>query len=68
MKIDQENRIQTRICVAHVTHVIDRDFDRLRARVRERFALAVQRHRVQEIAITVLAIVLGSVAGWAVMR
>jgi hypothetical protein len=70
MKTDQEqeNVIQTRNYAARVKHVIDRDFDRLRGRVLERSTRALQRQRVQEIAMTVMAIVLGSVTGWAVMR
>lgn len=68
MKTDQENVIQTRNYAARVKHVIDRDFDRLRARVWERSTRALQRQRVQEIAMTVMAIVLGSAAGWVVMR
>jgi hypothetical protein len=70
MKTDQEqeNVIQTRNYAARVKHVIDRDFDRLRGRVLERSTRALQRQQVQEIAMTVMAIVLGSVTGWAVMR
>jgi hypothetical protein len=70
MKTDQEqeNVIQTRNYAARVKHVIDHDFDRLRGRVLERSTRVLQRQRVQEIAMTVMAIVLGSVAGWVVMR
>jgi hypothetical protein len=48
--------------------LIDPNFDSLRARVWERSARALLRQRVQEIAMTVLALVLGSVAGWVVVR
>jgi hypothetical protein len=68
MKIDQENGIQTRNYAARVTPVIDRDFDLLRAHVWERSVRAVRMQRAQEIALTVMAIVLGGAAGWAVMR
>jgi hypothetical protein len=68
MKIDQPNDIQTRNYAARVTRVIDRDLDLLRARVHERSAWAVRIRRVQEIIVTIMAIVLGSVVGWAVMR
>jgi hypothetical protein len=68
MKIDQENGIQTRNYAARVTNVIDRDLDLLRARVWERSAWAVRMQRVREIVVTVMAILLGSVVGWAVMR
>jgi hypothetical protein len=68
MKIDQENGIQARNYAARVTNVIDRDLDLLRARVWERSAWAVRMQRVREIVVTVMAILLGSVVGWAVMR
>jgi hypothetical protein len=68
MKVDQENGIQTRNYAARVRHVIDRDLDLLRARVRKRSAWAVRMQRVRDIVVTVMAIVLGSVLGWAVMR
>jgi hypothetical protein len=68
MKIDQENGIQTRNYAARVTNVIDRDLDLLRARVWERSAWAVRMQRVREIVVTVMAILLGSVVGWAAMR
>lgn len=51
-----------------VTRVIDRDFDLLRANARDRSIWAVRTQRVQEIIVTVMAIVLGSIMGWAVMR
>ena len=68
MKIDQENGIQTRNYAARVTHVIDRDLDWLRARAWKRSAWAVRMQHVRDIVVTVMAIVLGSVLGWAVMR
>lgn len=67
MKIAQENGIQTR-AYARVRHVIDRDLDLLRARVWERSAWAMRMYRVQEAVVTCMAIVLGGVVGWAVMR
>lgn len=63
-----ENGIQATSYAAGVTHVIDRDYDRLRVRVWERAAQAVQRQRMQEIVLMVMAIVLGCVTGWAVVR
>jgi hypothetical protein len=68
MKIDQENAIQTRTYPVRVTRVINRDFDLLRALARKRSIWAVRTQRVREIIVTVLAIVLGSIMGWAVMR
>jgi hypothetical protein len=68
MKLDQENGIQTRKYAANATHVIDRDLDLIRARVRERSAWAVRMLHVGEMVVTLMAIVLGSVAGWALMR
>jgi len=68
MKIDQENRIQTRNYAARVAHVMDRDIDLLRARAWERSAWAVRMQCVQETIETVIAIVLGSVVGWMAMR
>ncbi len=68
MKIDQENGIQTRNYAAPDTHVIDRDFDLLRAHAWKRSIWAARMQRVQEIITVVMAIVLGSVLGWAVMR
>jgi hypothetical protein len=70
VKIDQENGIQTR---NYPVSVIDRDtvdhnFDLLRARVWERSIWSLRTQRVQEVIVTVMAIVLGSVLGWAVMK
>ena len=68
MKIDQQDGIQTRNYTARVTNEIDRDLDWLRAHARERSIWAVRMQRMQVIVVTVMAILLGSVAGWAVMR
>jgi hypothetical protein len=68
MTIDQENRIQTRNCRKRITRVIDRDLDLLRMRVWERSAWAIRMQRAREIAVTVMAIVLGSFAGWLLVR
>ena len=68
MKIDQENGIRTREYAPRLMRVIDRDFDLLRAHARERSIWAVRTQRVQEIIVTVMVIVLGSIMGWAVMR
>ena len=68
MRIDQENGIQTRNYPARCHAVIDRDFDLLRARVWERSARAVRMQQAWEIVLTVMAIVLGSAAGWVVVR
>lgn len=68
MKIDQENGIQTRIYPVRVTRVIGRDFDLLRAHARKRSIWAVRTQRVQEIIVTFMAIVLGSIMGWAMIK
>jgi len=78
MKIEQKNGIQIRTYAACVTQVIDRErtdrnltdrnFDALRAHVRERSVWAVLTQRMQEITVTVMALVLGSIMGWALMR
>ena len=68
MKIDQENCIQTRNHATRIARLVDRDFDLLRVRVWERSDWIVRMHRVQETAIIVIAILLGSVLGWVVMR
>ena len=73
MKIDQENGIQTNNYAARLKHAIDRDlidhnFDLLRARVWERSIWALQIQRVQEIVVTIMALVLGSVMGWLLVR
>ena len=68
MKTDQENGIQIRTYPVRLTRVIDRDFDRLCALARKRSIWAVRTLRVQEIIVTVMAIVLGSIMGWAVVR
>jgi len=67
-KIGQENCIQTWNYAARLTHVIDSELELLRARVRKRSASAVQLQLVQDVVVTVMAIVLGSALGWAVMR
>jgi 4-hydroxybenzoate polyprenyltransferase len=48
--------------------VINHNFDKLRARARERSIWAVRTQRTQEIIVTVMALVLGSIMGWALMR
>ena len=78
MKIDQAKSIQIRTYTTPVTPLIDRDlidrdminhnFDKLRARARERSIWAVRAQRTQEIIVTVMALVLGSIMGWALMR
>jgi hypothetical protein len=66
--MDQESGIQTMNYVTRVTHRTDPDFDLLRARVWERSARIAWRQRIQEIVLNVMAIVMGSVTGWVVMR
>ena len=68
MKIDQENGIQTRNYSARVTRVIDRDFELLRTRVWERSTWVTRMHDLHDIVVIIMAIVLGSIAGWALMR
>jgi hypothetical protein len=73
MKIDQENSIQTRKYALCAARVIDRDqidhnLDLLRARVWERSIWAARMQRTQEIVVTVMAIMLGSVMGWLLVR
>jgi hypothetical protein len=47
---------------------VDHNFDLLRARVWKRSIWSLRTQRVQEVIVTVMAIVLGSVMGWAVMK
>jgi hypothetical protein len=68
MRINQENDIQTVIYVPRITHVWDRDFDLLRERVWKRSARLAWRQRLQEIVLNAVAVVLGSVAGWVLMK
>ena len=78
MKIDQAKGIQIRTYTTAVTPAIDRDmidrdvinhdFDKLRARAQERSIWAVRAQRMQEIIVTVMAVVLGSIMGWALAR
>jgi uncharacterized membrane protein len=68
MQVDQENGIQSMNNVTRITHVMDRDFDLLRARVWERSARIARRQRIQEFVLNVVAVVLGSVTGWVVMK
>ena len=78
MRIDQKNGIQIRTYAACAMQVIDRErtdrdltdrnFDALRAQVRERSVWAVRTQRMQEITVTVMALVLGGIMGWALMR
>jgi hypothetical protein len=68
MRINQENDIQTVIYVPPTTHVWDRDFGLLRARVWERSVRLAWRQRLQEIVLNVMAVVLGSVVGWVLMK
>jgi heme O synthase-like polyprenyltransferase len=68
MKMDQEIGIQTSNYAAPIAHVIDRDFDLLRAHARERSIWAVRMQRVQDIVTTAMAIVLGTVMGWLLLR
>jgi len=68
MRVAQDNGSQTPNYPWHAMHVIDRDFDLLRARAWERSAWAAHIQRVQEIVVTVMAIALGSLVGWMVMR
>jgi hypothetical protein len=48
--------------------VFDRDFDLLRACAFQRCVRTLRMQRVQEVIVTLMAIVLGSVAGWAMVR
>jgi hypothetical protein len=73
MKIDQENRSQTSNYPNRVTRVIDRDlidhnFDLLRARVWKRSIWPGRMQRVQEIVMITMALMLGSIAGWLLLR
>lgn len=78
MKIDQAKGIQVRTYTTRVTPAIDRDLidrglinhnlDKLRAHARERSIWAVRTQRMQEIFVTVMSLVRGSIMGWALMR
>jgi hypothetical protein len=48
--------------------VIAQNFDLLRERVWERSIWAARRQRVQEVIVTVMAIVLGCIMGWSLVR
>jgi hypothetical protein len=54
--------------VTRIKHRTDPDFDLLRTRVWERSARVAWRQRIQEIVLNVMAVVLGSVTGWVLMR
>jgi hypothetical protein len=73
MKIDQENRSQTSNYPERATRAIDRDlidhnFDLLRTRVWKRSIWAGRMQRVQEIVMITMALTLGSIAGWLLLR
>lgn len=73
MNINQENGIQIRTDSVRDSRVIDlgtidHSFDLVRAHVRDRSIWSLRRQRVQEVIITVMAMMLGSVLGWAVMK
>jgi hypothetical protein len=73
MKIDQENRSQTSNYPDRATRVIGRDlinhnFDLLRARVWKRSIWEGRMQRVQEIVMITIALTLGSIAGWLLLR
>ena len=73
MKIDQESGIQTRkyaLCAARAIDrdLIDHNLDVLRARVWERSIWAARIQRTREIVVTVMAIMLGGVMGWLLVR
>jgi hypothetical protein len=73
IKIDQENHSQASKYPDRVTRAIDRDlsdhnFDLLRVRVWKRSIWAGRMQRVQEIAMIAMALMLGSIAGWLLLR
>lgn len=73
MKIDQENGMRARSYAVPLRRAIARDviaqnFDLLRERVWERSIWAARRQRVQEVIVTVMAIVLGCIMGWSLVR
>jgi len=68
MKTEREIAIQTNSYPAAVTKVMDRDFDLLRLRAWERSIRAMRIQRVRDIAMTAMAITLGGVAGWLLLR
>jgi hypothetical protein len=68
MKTEQEIAVQTNSYPAAVTKVMDRDFDLLRLRAWERSILAMRIQHVRDSAITAMAIALGCVAGWLLLR
>ena len=65
---DQEIAIGAKCYAARVTRVIDRDFDLLRARAWERSVWAIRIQRVRDMVTAVMAIAMGSLAGWLFMR
>ena len=73
VKINQENDTQPRkdaLCAARVIDrdLIDHNLDMLRARVWERSIWAARMQRAHEIVVTVMAIMLGGVMGWLLVR
>ncbi len=68
MKIDQENGIPTRNYAVRVSQAADHNFDLVRAHALKRSVWAVRMQRVQQIVTTIMAIVLGSLMGWLLMR
>ncbi len=68
MEIDRENCRHTRNHATRIARLVDRDFDLLRLRVWERSDWIVRMHRMQDTAMTITAILLGSVLGWVLMR
>jgi hypothetical protein len=68
MKTERLIAIQTNTYLAGITKVTDRDFDLLRARAWERSIWAMRIQRVRDITVTAMAITLGGVAGWLLLR
>lgn len=68
MKTEREIAFQTNTYPAGVTKAMDRDFDLLRVRAWERSIWVMQIQRVRDIATTAMAIALGGVVGWLLLR
>ena len=68
MRTDKENNIQDREQERRVKNAIDREIDLLRARVFARSVRVLQMQQMKQVVLAAMAIVLGSVAGWAMVR
>jgi hypothetical protein len=67
MRMDQATVIRTAEPVARV-HAFDHHFDLLRERAFERSVWAVRMERIRRVALNAIAILVGCVAGWTLVK